>query len=445
MRTSAFILAFILLLLPRHSLAWSNHGLISRDLVANMPQIAGAPQVKVESLDTFLLKNEAQLEVFFAEQESWFAKHAWHHAPLPSELAFKATGNAEDIRQRFAHALRINPHNKWALYLQLLPGETREPLPRIAPEKVSTLNNHYHLPHLYLIQLREGDNVDPAEVISSANDEPDHGMDIGLFSDNHTDYGKRYGFGTQPFGNPNLEYSSQAPFHIGYYHESSLIFSSGEFLTRTFADFRIAQFKQLAEFAFKNGHDYWGYRFMGIGMHYIGDFSQPYHTTPAPGFSDWEMIFASILTSMGLPQTQTDIVQLMSNRHSVLEDFQSLVMETAYSNGDTDHVAIKALSPPVNIRDYSDSDPIDIHARQSWAKANPLDKTLLEVLPPEYVDDPSIEYSDLKAKPLLYDIIREYSGETGVARFEATIADLLKDFSRNGASYVSSILEHRQN
>ena len=43
-------------------------------------------------------------------------------------------------------------------------------------------------------------------------------MDIGLFADNGTDFGQGYGFGIQPFGNPNLEYSSQAPFHMGFYH-----------------------------------------------------------------------------------------------------------------------------------------------------------------------------------------------------------------------------------
>ncbi|GIR71745.1 MAG: hypothetical protein CM15mP74_29960 [Halieaceae bacterium] len=48
--------------------------------------------------------------------------------------------------------------------------------------------------------LAPGEPVSIAEVIASANDEPDFGMDIGLFTDNGTEFGQRYGFGIQPLG-----------------------------------------------------------------------------------------------------------------------------------------------------------------------------------------------------------------------------------------------------
>ena len=113
--------------------------------------------------------------------------------------------------------------------------------------------------------LAPSEPVSIAEVIASANDEPDFGMDVGLFADNGTDFGQRYGFGIQPFGNPNLEYSSQAPFHMGFYHLDWLTRAAQPSLLRTYPLWRIALFGELAELAFSTGHDYWGWRFLRLG------------------------------------------------------------------------------------------------------------------------------------------------------------------------------------
>ena len=41
----------------------------------------------------------------------------------PSQsLAFKATGNPNDIHLRFCQAIRVNPKVKFPLYLEFLPG-----------------------------------------------------------------------------------------------------------------------------------------------------------------------------------------------------------------------------------------------------------------------------------------------------------------------------------
>ena len=94
--------------------------------------------------------------------------------------------------------------------------------------------------------------------------------------------GARYGFGTQPFGDARFEYSSQAPFHIGYYHESALIYRAAPFLARTYPEMRVQQYLGLARFAFESGHDYWGYRFLGWALHYVQDLTQPYHSKALP-------------------------------------------------------------------------------------------------------------------------------------------------------------------
>ena len=87
-------------------------------------------------------------------------------------------------------------------------------------------------------------------VVASAADEPDYGHDINLFSDNPGEAGARYNFGKQPFGDARFEYSSQAPFHIGYYHENELIFRAAPYLARTYPEVRVHQYLGLARFAF---------------------------------------------------------------------------------------------------------------------------------------------------------------------------------------------------
>ena len=434
------LLALSFSLVSTGVLAWSNHTLVSHTLLSTLPEVRDAQPVKVETIESFLIANEQKLESFLATQETYMRANLWHYAPRPDALAFKATGDASTIRSRFTRAIRINPNMKLPLYLQLVPGEERD-VPSIAAKDVTIFNDFAYLNDVQLVQLSEGDMVAPVDVATSANDEPDHGLDIGLFTDSKTDYGKEYGFGKQPFGNPNLEYGTQAPFHMGFYHESSVLYALGAFLKETYPEYRITLFKQLAEFAFENGHDYWGWRFIGWGMHYIADFSNPYHITPVPGNSTLDTLYPGVLGLAGFPQAQKDATQLVSNRHTVLEDFQSLVMSTAFINHDHDHQTIKALHAPESVRTYQDKDIIDIFAKDSYDKSEHINDVIDQTMPEKFVSDVTVEYSDLGVESQLLEIVKKESGEEGVQSLLDSISDLLSDFSGNGASYVNGIVK----
>ena len=47
--------------------------------------------------------------------------------------------------------------------------------------------------HTRYVRLNEGDLVSPFCVLCTANDEPDYGFDLGLFEDNNTPFGAKYG------------------------------------------------------------------------------------------------------------------------------------------------------------------------------------------------------------------------------------------------------------
>ena len=418
--------------------SWSNHTLISHDLLQALPEVRDAALVEVESIEAFLMATETELAAFLAEQEQQMRGSLRYYAPRPDDLRFVASGDGQNVRKRFTQAIRINPHSKLALYLQLLPGEARAG-PLIDAHDVTTLTDPVHLVEVPLIQLTEGHWVAPLDVVATANDEPDHGLDIGLFTDSNTDYGQQYGFGTQPFGNQALAYGTQAPFHMGFYHEPGIIYAAAGFLKRTYPEYRILLYKQLAEFAFAQGHNYWGWRFMGWGMHYLGDFSNPYHVTPLPGASTLDILIPGVLGAIGLPSAQQKATQLTSNRHTALEDFQQEVMDRAYSLHQPSPL-IRALVPPKVSALFSDEQVVGLIAKTAYDKAELIDQVLQQAMPAKFINDSAIEYSDLGVKSQLPDIVLAQSGLEAYQRMESVVADLLGDFAQYGTAYVRSIL-----
>lgn len=437
-------LLFIILILSTSNIwAWSNHTLISGPLLQSMPVLQNAPPATVETIEDFLIATETELAVFLETQEQTMRQQLWYYAPRPDALKFEASGDINTIRSRFTRAIRVNPNMKLPLYLQLLPGDERD-APSIAASDITIFKEDKMLESLPRVQLQSGDKVSPIDVVISGNDEPDHGLDIGLFTDSNTDYGLEFGFGPQPFGNPNLEYSSQAPFHMGFYHESSVIYTFGAFLSKTYPEYRIRLFKELSEFAFQHGHDYWGWRFMGWGMHYIGDFSNPYHITPVPGNSTLSTVWVGLLNILGFPQAQLDATQLVSNRHTVIEDFQSLVMTKAFAEHHKDHQLLQALKQPESVRQYKNSDVVGVFSKKTYDKSTVIDTVLTQAFPTNYINDTTIEYADLKAKNTLVETVTATSGPVGLQLLLDTIADVLNDFAENGASYVHGIVQQQE-
>ena len=62
-------------------------------------------------------------------------------------------------------------------------------------------------------------------------------------------------------------------------------------------------------------------------------------------------------------------------------------------------------------------------------------------MPSNLVNDVTVEYSQLKVKDKLLEMVKEKSGDEGFDALVGAISGLLNDFSHNGASYVRSILK----
>jgi hypothetical protein len=271
--------------------------------------------------------------------------------------------------------------------------------------------------------LVAGESVAIAEVIASASDEPDFGMDVGLFEDNGTAFGAVYGFGVTPFGNDNLDYGSQAPFHMGFYHLDWLTRTAQPDLLRTYPLWRIALFGELADLAFRTGHDYWGWRFLGWGLHYVGDLTQPYHTVPLPGISTFDGLLLVARGKTG------EAIQLVSNRHGVIESYQYHRLTRALVAGDWSAPLLLALSAQPADKPLSYDVMVGMLTAASVDAAAAIDAVIEANVPDHFVSDPAFEWTGSGYESGVVEHILEQKGPVALQRLDDAVILQLQRFS----------------
>jgi hypothetical protein len=130
---------------------------------------------------------------------------------------------------------------------------------------VQQFARHLLLSNQTAFKFVKGEQTKPIsarQVLKSYSGEPDWGMDKGL------DASKHQGL---MGGTDATKTSSQ-----GFRHMSFLFGSMGE------APQRAQLMFNLGRKAIEKGHDYWGFRFVAWGMHYLGDMGTPVHTNMLP-------------------------------------------------------------------------------------------------------------------------------------------------------------------
>lgn len=420
--------------------AWELHTLISQPVFASMPLVVEQDSVTVTTLEDFLNDIQVDLEVALEREEQWAQQNLAYYPPLPEALVFQAGGEQEDLRQRFIEAIRINPEARLIPYLQRLPGEGTGPFERLSPSAITSLHHTDWLSNVTLVRLPAGEKVSPLDVLVTATDEPDMGLDVGLYLDNGTEAGSRYGLGQQPFGNPNLEYSSQGPLHMGLYHEAALINTLAPFISECLPEYRIHLFKTLAELAFDQGQDYWGWRFMGWGLHYIADLAQPYHAKALPGVGVAKMLLMNALNMVGAGRMQANAIQLISNRHTAIESLERQWLEEAYREDIPSHMHLEALGREPLVPRYKDNLIRKDLTQASFDQADLLDHNIEQTFPADLVSDPTFELSGSEQQGEVLNILRASEDPNDLATLESQLNDLLELWSVFGRSYVNSIL-----
>ena len=426
--------------------AWSNHALASYRAFEALPEVAQAAAVPAEPLESFLAAQAQPIAALLDSQDAWAKAHIAHYPPLPEALHFDAQvaqQGPQALRKAFLTALRVSPESRLALYVQPDPwAPAPDPATLLAHDAVSALpaRDKDGGGHTF-VRLRAGDSVAPLAVLASASDEPDYGMDLNLWEDNPSAWGPQYGFGKIPFGNPNLSFSTQAPFHMGYHHESPVIYMAAGFLKRTYPLLRIHQYESLSRLAFRTGHPYWGWRFAGLALHYLQDLTQPYHASLAPGFSAARLIGINLLATLGLPGAKNDMVILLSNRHFVLERYESQMIQTAAQARQAGAVeqALRDTRTDADYPAWADAYPRDTVARQAHGLGTTVTDQMLASVPSGYVNDPAFDFG-VHAKAI--DLVAEVAaqGDAPRATLESTIATLMRNYGAHSRNMLRGIL-----
>lgn len=410
------------------ALAWSNHGMPTAVALGELPELRAAAPVAVESIERFVQDQAGALEVLLAQEEQWARANVPSYPVRPDALAFKASSDVSpaELRRRFVAALRLNPQSRLALFAQRLPGQDDAGHEVLNWSKVTTLKGDGTQFATRFVSLAEGERISPLEVLIAAVDEPDYGLDLGLWQDSGSAVSASYGMGTQPFGNPVLEYSGQAPLHMGYYHESAIIYAAAGFLKRTFPEYRLHLYQTLAKHALKSGHPYWGFRFAGWAMHYVQDETQPYHAKVLPGIGTTRMLWINAIDMAGFHDAKNNAITLVSNRHTAIENYQYWTMRQALQAGQLNHPVLAALrdrsrdpAPP-----WRDNTLRDDLSRESHDRADALDKALEQTLPARLVSDPKYQMDVTEPRINLAELVGR-GPATARGELDAILASLL--------------------
>lgn len=432
---------FLLALLPTLAQAWGNHTPMCYRAFERMPEVANAAAVKAEPLVDFLRDQEVAIRRALDAQEAWARERLKNHAPRPDLLRFVADAKRSDVERRtaFLRALRLSPQSKLALYLQVDPRDVESTLPPIDAALVTAVKPGAGATQRF-VALQPGEAVAPLAVLASACDEPDYGHDLNLFDDNPGRPTPGYGFGKQPFGNAAVAIGSQAPFHMGFFHQGGVFNTLAPSFARTFAELRVQQYSGLAVLAWQTGHAYWGWRFAGMALHHVEDLTQPYHASAAPGATLGHMMWVNFKAQVGAPADRQGLVVLQGNRHFVLEQFQTRwIIEAARQRRDGPlELALRDAARDARYPAWDFGYVRDVVAAEAFAAGPATDAAVVVGALAKFVTDPNFDFAANEAQ-LGPELARDLQGQREA--LQGQIAELLGHFGAHSRNALRGMLK----
>ncbi len=386
-------------------------------------------EVPTENIEDFIKKESIGLYNVFKEYYDWlYTYHPHRFNPKYSNLPFeKDKSNLE----AFLKSARLNPQTKFYLVNRVLPGQ--KPKYKVVPTaKVYPYfkEQGFH----FVFEDVTNQKVSLRSILITFADEPDWIMDHHLWEI------KEYGYGPQPYGEPEGE-SSKAPFHMQFLHEPWIVKKFAPFLLEGMAVDRIVLFTKLAKFAKERGHPYWAYRFMAWAIHYYQDLAQPYHAKAVPEANFWYYIRYILSSDKKTFQQRT--TQLLKNKHFIYEDFVSVYLEKSFDP--TEELANRLVSyltkEPVlfeSIERFLRIQPRNYHdivynlTSYSTSHAYDLDQNIQKIFGEKYTKDylydverdPEYRISDLikaldqkKKNLLLEETGKDFQNTSQITRF----------------------------
>jgi len=343
-----------LLLISTCSIAWDDHAMLTKPalkyLSANDKSISQYlnQSVKAETLQSFLEATKSTLPAKLNEIESWAKQNERGYKSLPPDLAYQPekANCASDLEFCFRKSVRMNldvplplviydPYHEYSRTHGFYTiKNANELLPAHIPLRFA-LSDFTKIPVNGMVKM--------ADIISTASMQPDFGFDTYLYEDSETAFGKIYGFGMQPLGNPKEPSHSQMMFHMSSYYDDPKLLFLMPGLNQVYPEYRAYLYMQLSAFAAENNHPYWAAVFMGWGLHYIQDLTQPYHTQLSYGLDTSTVLYAFIELAKKNYQPFVEMQTVQANRHIMLESLTKHIADSYIENGKYKNIILAAL------------------------------------------------------------------------------------------------------
>lgn len=391
LRLSGRLIAAALLLSASQAFAWGQHYMITDRALEHESMAFTSEEVAVVPLEDFLAQNPEGLAKLFDDYYSWLEETG---AKRFRRMTFDPQ---KPTREEFLRAARLHPDTFFPLVERVIPGAT-PPEEGVPLKEVSPYLKEVP-PLLTVFRDVTGQNVSIRSVLSTFSDEPDWQMD-------HTLWGfTEYGYGEQPYGNPEGE-GSKAPFHMQFMHENVLVRKFASHILEGMVPERMELFLRLSRFAFENGQPYWGYRFLAWSIHYAQDLCQPYHSKALP--SAGTGYYLRYIVSFTKKRMQQKTTQVVANRHFIYEDFVAYSLQDSYTGtSEMSRALADFLKTGEADLDVKDTKALTEEITAFAAKHSPvIDKTIIKAFGRKLTkdhrydleNDPNYKITDLLAK-----------------------------------------------
>jgi len=320
-------------------------------------------EVPVTALESFLEQAQAELPDILSWY--WTLLAAKVGRPAAIESVRRPPLTAKDFLVAFGLNPEIRIHYVRALRSEEVPSDAAH-----TPSREGPPGNTY-------VDTPASDSLVAREVLAAFSDEPDWGMDQDLFAI------REYGYGPAPLGFAKGG-SSQAPFHMAFFHEGPVLRIILSRLMTSFVEERVRLFFALAELASEKGIHYWKWRFTAWAMHYLQDLTQPYHARaiPAP-------LLPAVIRSLIKPGFRRVALlnrDYLRNRHLAFEAAVHFALNQATKMG-AHHPFLDALAGQGEVYRENLSVVLRESSREPALLARKVDQVLMSLLNDPHLED----------------------------------------------------------
>lgn len=344
-------------------ICWNTHALLTHHSLIRIDDAVLRERIPVVCLEEFLIRAAGRLGDLFERYRNLFSNQELRGACL-NEL-----GSVLGLPE-FCLASGLHPDYQMS-YVKLAgrPEELRGSMHN--PSRLGPPRQEY-------VDVKDHDAMSVLEIVCAYSDEPDWGMDQGLFSI------PVYNYGSAPLGQSDGDIS-QGVFHTNFLHENIIVAKLFPQIRVNFMTQRIRLFEALSGLAFDLKVDYWGWRFLAWAMHYLQDITQPYHARVCP--LPTRFVLTLLLKRMSPFEAIRENMYIVVNRHMVYERFVHYVLNKRGKliSADPTARALCTIHQPFSGRLPS----VIYDASYTPARLAPMvDRALRETFAVKYLDDP---------------------------------------------------------